>query len=91
MKLRTGVVKWYDNKNNYGMLIAIDDEPHSGEDIFFHKSAILVQGEQSLPNRTMVTFELTQSESVDGNNGLKAIKVRPNNIAEKNEYFPDNY
>lgn len=62
---KSGTVKWFNYSKGYGFLT---DE--SGEDIFVHFSAIVMDGYKTLKEGDSVSFEV-----VDGDKGLQAINV----------------
>ena len=90
----TGRVKWFNNNAGYGF-ITITDGVKSGEDIFVHHTAIVVQSEQykylvqgeyvsfSLATTANATHE-TQSVGVSGVNGGKLMcETRRENKSDK--------
>lgn len=92
----TGRVKWFNNNAGYGF-ITITDGVKSGEDIFVHHTAIVVQSEQykylvqgeyvslSLATTTNATHE-TQAVGVSGINGGKLMcETRRENKSERGE------
>ena len=52
-----GVVKWYEPKKRYGFITM-----RSGDDIFFHRNAIIEGDEQDFIEGAKVTFEVTESD-----------------------------
>lgn len=52
-----GVVKWYEPKKRYGFITM-----RSGEDIFFHRNAIVEGSEEEFKEGATVTFEVTESD-----------------------------
>lgn len=52
-----GVVKWYEAKKRYGFITM-----RSGDDIFFHRNAIIEGDEQDFIEGAKVTFEVTESD-----------------------------
>lgn len=52
-----GVVKWYEPKKRYGFITM-----RSGEDIFFHRNAIVEGKENDFTEGTTVTFSVTESD-----------------------------
>ncbi len=60
-----GVVKWYEAKKRYGFITM-----RSGEDIFFHRNAIVEGDEKDFTEGATVTFEVTESDK-----GPEAAKV----------------
>lgn len=92
----TGRVKWFNNNAGYGF-ITITDGVKSGEDIFVHHTAIVVQSEQykylvqgeyvslSLATTTNAKHE-TQAVGVSGINGGKLMcETRRENKSERGE------
>jgi cold shock CspA family protein len=92
----TGRVKWFNNNAGYGF-ITITDGVKSGEDIFVHHTAIVVQSEQykylvqgeyvslSLATTANATHE-TQAVGVSGINGGKLMcETRRENKSERGE------
>jgi CspA family cold shock protein len=90
----TGRVKWFNNNAGYGF-ITITDGVKSGEDIFVHHTAIVVQSEQykylvqgeyvsfSLATTANATHE-TQAVGVSGINGGKLMcETRRENKSDK--------
>lgn len=65
----TGTVKWFDGKKGYGFITS--DE--GGEDIFFHFSAIKMDGYKTLTDGQKVTFEINK----ESNGKLRAVDVVP--------------
>lgn len=61
-----GVVKWFNSAKGYGFI-----QRASGEDVFVHHSAIVMEGYRSLDNGTEVEFEVKQ-----GPKGLQAENVQ---------------
>lgn len=61
----TGIVKWFNASKGYGFI-----QRESGEDVFVHFSAILVDGYKSLNDGQKVEFEVVQ-----GQKGLQAANV----------------
>ena len=64
--MATGTVKWFDAKKGFGFILN-----EEGKDVFVHFSSIEGDGFRSLKDGEAVTFE-----SVQGDKGLSAIKVR---------------
>lgn len=92
----TGRIKWFNNNAGYGF-ITITDGVKSGEDIFVHHTAIVVQSEQykylvqgeyvsfSLASTTNAAHE-TQAVGVSGINGGKLMcETRRENKSERGE------
>lgn len=52
-----GIVKWYEPKKRYGFITM-----RSGEDIFFHRNAIVEGDEKDFTEGATVTFEVTESD-----------------------------
>jgi CspA family cold shock protein len=67
-KMATGKVKWFNNTKGWGFIIPED----SGEDIFFHFSAIQGTGYKTLVAGQQVTFDTAKGER-----GLHAANVTP--------------
>jgi len=63
-----GEVKFFDKKKGWGY-IKVDD----GEEYFFHYSQIQMEGNKSLDNDDIVSFEVSKDES----NRIHAINVQP--------------
>ncbi len=61
--MQSGVVKWFDERKNYGFLSS------KGQDFFVHGSE--VQGKNPLKEGDKVSFEAIETER-----GKKAIKVK---------------
>jgi CspA family cold shock protein len=93
----TGRVKWFNNNAGYGF-ITITDGVKSGEDIFVHHTAIVVQSEQykylvqgeyvslSLAPTTNNASHDTQAVGVSGINGGKLMcETRRENKSERGE------
>ncbi|AKC70504.1 cold-shock protein [Pandoraea oxalativorans] len=62
-----GKVKWFDSGKGYGYIIL----ENSGEDVFFHFSAVTDGGEGTLSPDTPVEFDVTKSPK-----GLQAMNVK---------------
>lgn len=52
-----GIVKWYEPRKRYGFITM-----RNGEDIFFHRNAIVEGDEENFAEGTPVTFEVTESD-----------------------------
>jgi CspA family cold shock protein len=52
-----GVVKWYEPRKRYGFITS-----RSGDDIFFHRNAIVEGQEEDFVEGAKVTFRITESE-----------------------------
>lgn len=63
--MKTGTVKWFNAKKGFGF---ISDE--SGNDVFVHFSALLMDGFKVLEEGDQVSFEV-----VDGEKGPQAANV----------------
>jgi len=63
----TGTVKWFNASKGYGFIAR-----ESGEDIFVHHSAILMQGFKTLDEGQRVEFDVEQTPK-----GLAAVNVTP--------------
>ncbi len=61
-----GIVKWFNDQKGFGFI----SQP-SGEDIFVHHTAIVMDGFRSLTEGARVEFEVVQ-----GPKGLQAANVR---------------
>jgi CspA family cold shock protein len=55
--MQEGVVKWFNEKKNYGFIEAIGQE-----DIFFHGSSIADHGFFGLSKSDRVTFEVKETQ-----------------------------
>ena len=54
--MASGKVKWFDNKNGFGFIVA-----ESGPDVFVHHSAITGEGFKTLTEGEVVKFDLVAS------------------------------
>ncbi|EPI2198637.1 cold-shock protein [Enterococcus hirae] len=63
--MKTGTVKWFDNKKGYGFIAGED-----GKDIFVHYTAILTEGFKTLEEGQPVQYDV-----VEGKQGLQASNV----------------
>ena len=63
--MKTGTVKWFDNKKGYGFIARED-----GKDIFVHYTAILTEGFKTLEEGQPVQYDV-----VEGKRGLQASNV----------------
>lgn len=63
--MKTGTVKWFDNKKGYGFIARED-----GKDIFVHYTAILTEGFKTLEEGQSVQYDV-----VEGKRGLQASNV----------------
>jgi len=64
--MREGVVKWFNEKKNYGFI-----ESNGQEDIFFHGSSIADHGFFGLTKADRVTFEVKDTQR-----GRQAVNVK---------------
>lgn len=69
--MNNGTVKWFNAEKGYGFI----SDDNSGDDVFVHFSAILVDGYKTLAEGQKVTFET----EVDPKNSakLRAVNVKP--------------
>ena len=65
--MATGTVKWFNNQKGFGFICL----EGTGEDVFAHFSAIVMDGYKSLKAGQKVTFEINQ-----GPKGLHAMNIR---------------
>lgn len=65
--MATGTVKWFNNQKGFGF-ICLEE---SGDDVFAHFSAIVMEGYKSLKAGQKVLFEVSQ-----GPKGLHAMNIR---------------
>jgi len=63
----TGTVKWFNGSKGYGFI-----QRESGDDVFVHHSAIVMEGFRTLEEGQRVEFEVTQ-----GPKGYQAVNVTP--------------
>lgn len=63
-----GTVKWFDIRRGYGFIIA--EDPSLG-DVFFHHTALVMDGFRAADEGEPVEFTL-----VEHRNGLRALNVR---------------
>ncbi len=68
MSIRTGSVKWFNDKKGYGFITQDNGE----EDVFVHFSGINGNGHKSLDDKQRVSYEIEQ-----GDKGLQATNVSP--------------
>jgi cold shock protein len=61
-----GTVKWFNSWKGFGFI-----KPESGEDVFVHFSAILMEGHKTLEEGQAVEFDV-----VKGPKGLQAANVK---------------
>jgi CspA family cold shock protein len=63
-----GTVKWFNEQKGFGFI-----KPDAGgQDVYVHRSAILMEGRQKLSDGETVEYEVVQ-----GPKGPQAAKVRP--------------
>jgi CspA family cold shock protein len=62
-----GTVKWFNDAKGYGFI-----SRESGDDVFVHHTAIMMEGFKSLSEEQQVEFSVEQ-----GDKGLQAIDVKP--------------
>jgi cold shock CspA family protein/peroxiredoxin len=67
LSVAQGVIRWFDLKAGVGMIA----REESGEDIFFHFTALPGQGYRTIQPGALVKFEI-----VEGNNGLTARNIQ---------------
>jgi len=63
----TGTVKWFNGSKGYGFI-----QRESGDDVFVHHSAIVMEGFRTLEEGQRVEFEVTK-----GPKGDQAVNVTP--------------
>jgi len=63
----TGTVKWFNGSKGYGFI-----QRESGDDVFVHHSAIVMQGFRALDEGQRVEFTVEK-----GPKGLQAVNVTP--------------
>ena len=63
--MKTGTVKWFDNKKGYGFIAGED-----GKDFFVHYIALLTEGFKTLEEGQPVQYDV-----VEGKRGLQASNV----------------
>ena len=63
----TGTVKWFNDSKGYGFIAR-----ESGEDVFVHHTAIIMEGFKSLSEEQQVEFNVEQ-----GDKGPQAVNVTP--------------
>jgi len=61
-----GIVKWFDTKKGYGFISPND----GGKDVFFHFSALKMEGFKNIKEGTSVEFEVIECKR-----GLQAAHV----------------
>lgn len=66
MALHHGKVKWFNDKKGYGFI----GPDSGGKDVFFHFSALQVQGFKTVAENASVRYELS-----DGQKGVVAVNV----------------
>ena len=71
--MANGIVKWFNSAKGYGFICA----EGSGQDVFAHFSAIIMDGYKCLKAGQMVTFEVSE-----GPKGLHAANIRPDATQE---------
>ncbi len=62
-----GTVKWFNDAKGYGFI-----SRESGDDVFVHHTAIMMEGFKSLSEEQQVEFSVEQ-----GDKGLQAVDVKP--------------
>jgi CspA family cold shock protein len=62
-----GTVKWFNDAKGYGFI-----SRESGDDVFVHHTAIMMEGFKSLSEEQQVEFTVEQ-----GDKGLQAVDVKP--------------
>jgi CspA family cold shock protein len=67
IKMKTGVVKWFNNAKGYGFILS-DEE---NQDVFAHYSSIEMEGYRTLRAGQCVAFE-----AIDGPKGLHAMSIQ---------------
>ncbi len=66
--MKTGTVKWFNEKKGYGFILLNDDD----DDLFVHHSEIQSEGRATLNEGQKVEYEIGEGEK-----GPRATKVRP--------------
>ena len=66
--MKTGTVKWFNEKKGYGFILPDDDD----DDLFVHHSEIQSEGRATLNEGQKVEYEIGEGEK-----GPCATKVRP--------------
>ena len=66
--MKTGIVKWFNEKKGYGFILPDDDD----DDLFVHHSEIQSEGRATLNEGQKVEYEIGEGEK-----GPRATKVRP--------------
>jgi len=66
--VKTGTVKWFNEKKGYGFILPDDDD----DDLFVHHSEIQSEGRATLNEGQKVEYEIGEGEK-----GPRATKVRP--------------
>ncbi|MBL7106211.1 MAG: cold-shock protein [Phycisphaerae bacterium] len=67
--MKTGTVKWFNEKKGYGFILPDDDDD---DDLFVHHSEIQSEGRATLNEGQKVEYEIGEGEK-----GPCATKVRP--------------
>ena len=57
-EMKTGTVKWFDNKKGYGFITPED----GGSDLFVHLSGIMMEGYKTLSENQKVSYQVEASD-----------------------------
>ena len=57
-EIKTGTVKWFDNKKGYGFITPEDGD----KDLFVHMSSIMMEGYKTLTDNQKVSFKVGDSD-----------------------------
>ena len=57
-EIKTGTVKWFDNKKGYGFITPEDGD----KDLFVHMSSIMMEGYKTLTDNQKVSFKVGTSD-----------------------------